>query len=225
MYKYELHCHTSPVSACAHADARSTVEFYSSMGYDGVFITNHFIGGNMRVDPASTYEEKLRYYFSDYEKAAAAGEELGIKVFCGVEISYKGTDFLVYGLDKDWYLQNPQIMELPVREMLAFMRECGGYVAQAHPYREAGYIDHIRLYPRSVDAVEVINANRTELENGMAGIYAEKYGLQAMAGSDNHVGAAQKALAGIASPTPVSSVAEFIAGMRSGLFELFHETV
>ena len=47
MYKYETHLHTSPVSKCAIASVRDSLEFYKSLGYDGVFITNHFIQGNM----------------------------------------------------------------------------------------------------------------------------------------------------------------------------------
>ena len=42
MYKYETHLHTSPVSVCARVEVRETLEFYKSLGYDGVFITNHF---------------------------------------------------------------------------------------------------------------------------------------------------------------------------------------
>ena len=43
MYKYETHLHTYPVSACAKYDVRLNLEFYKSIGYDGVFITNHFL--------------------------------------------------------------------------------------------------------------------------------------------------------------------------------------
>jgi len=47
MYKYETHLHTSPVSRCASADVETTLEYYKSLGYDGVFITNHFLDGNL----------------------------------------------------------------------------------------------------------------------------------------------------------------------------------
>ena len=43
MYRYETHLHTAPVSKCAHASVRENLEFYKSLGYAGVFITNHFI--------------------------------------------------------------------------------------------------------------------------------------------------------------------------------------
>ena len=186
-YKYETHCHTSPVSFCGRANPEETVLFYQSLGYDGVFITNHFLDGNINPESkALSYEEQIEYYFSDYEAAAAIGKREGIKVFPGVELSYKGTDFLIYGLSKEWYLSHPEIMEMKKTEELAFMMQMPSLIVQAHPYREAGYIDHIRLFPRSVHAVEVINSSQTEPANIMAGFYADQYGLLKTAGSDNH---------------------------------------
>ncbi len=221
MYKYEMHVHTSPVSGCAYADVRETLEYYKELGYDGVFITNHFLDGNIGIDYDESYENKINFYFSDYEKGLIIGEEIGIKVFLGIEISYKGTDFLVYGLGKDWFLAHPEIMDMKMSDKLSLLRKNGAFLAQAHPYREANYIDHIRLFPRSVDAVEVVNACRTKLENEMAHIYAQSYGLLEMAGSDNHFGKKQKQLAGMESEIPLNSVEDFINGMRNGTLEIF----
>ena len=67
MYKYETHMHTSPVSRCAKATVRESLEFYKSMGYDGVFITNHFLDGNIDIDSNLPYEDRINFYFSDYE--------------------------------------------------------------------------------------------------------------------------------------------------------------
>ncbi len=221
MYKYEMHVHTLPVSACAHADVRETLEYYKELGYDGVFITNHFLDGNIGIDQNETYENKINFYFSDYEKGVEIGKEIGIKVFLGIEISYKGTDFLVYGLDKKWFLEHPELMKCKMTDKLSMLRKNGAWVAQAHPYREAHYIDHIRLFPRSVDAVEVVNACRTSLENDMARAYAKSYGLLEIAGSDNHFGKNQNALAGMQSKTPLNSVEDFINGMKNGTLEIF----
>lgn len=71
--------------------------------------------------------------------------------------------------------------------------------------------------------VEVMNANRTELENKMADAYAEAYDLIKFAGSDNHVGASQKILAGMVSDRPIRSEAEFIKGVREGTMKPFWE--
>ena len=102
MYRYETHLHTFPVSKCAIASVRDSLNFYKEMGYDGVFITNHFLDGNINISGSMPYEEKINFYFSDYEKGAEIGKEIGLKVFCGVEMSYRGTDFLIYVCRKDF---------------------------------------------------------------------------------------------------------------------------
>lgn len=221
MFKYETHMHSFPVSICAKASIEESIEFYKSKGYDGVFVTNHFLDGNLNYDPDKSYEEKIEFYFSDYEKGLEIGKKLGIKIFFGAEISYEGTDFLIYGLDKSWYLQHPEIMDMKKSDELAFMMESGALVIQAHPYREANYIDHIRLFPRHIHGVEVINACRTEGENKMAEIYAEHYGLLKFAGSDNHVASRRKVLAGMCCEEPVSDELDFVRKVLAGKMEIF----
>ena len=232
MYKYETHCHTSPVSRCGRASAADTVYFYRQLGYDGIFITNHFLDGNInheaRVLP---YCDQIDYYFSDYEEGARIGAEIELKVFPGVELSYKGTDFLIYGLDKDWYKAHPEILDMDKTEELAFMMEEGAFIIQAHPYREAHYIDHIRLFPRSVHGAEVINSNQVWLSNEMAEIYADKYELLKTAGSDNHWGrdifsrlrekGFRPEIPGMSSDIELESVQDYIASVRSGSMKFF----
>ena len=221
MYKYETHLHTAPVSACAVATVRRSLEFYKSMDYDGVFITNHFIDGNISGDRSKSYEEQIEFYFSDYENGVKLGEELGLKVFCGVEQSYGGTDFLIYGLDKQWFLAHPEIQQMKKSDELALFIENGALVIQAHPFREANYIDHIRLFPRHVHGVEIINACRTDFENKMAAMYAESYGLLTFAGSDNHSAEMQKRLAGMESETPISDEKDFVNSVQNEKMKIF----
>ena len=223
MYKYETHLHTLPVSKCAKSFVDDTLTFYASEGYDGVFITNHFLDGNINIDCDVPYEEKINFYFFDYENGVEIGKKIGLRVFQGVEMSYKGTDFLVYGLDKQWYLDHPEIMDMEKSTELPYLMKHGALVVQAHPYREASYIDHIRLYPRCVEAVEVINGNRKPLENDMAAAYASAYGLCRTAGTDNHQGRATRHLAGMISDTPIANESDFISRVRAGSMELFFD--
>ena len=66
MYIYETHCHTSPVSKCGKASTYETVCFYKQFGYDGIFITNHFLDGNINPEArVLPYCEQIDYYFSD----------------------------------------------------------------------------------------------------------------------------------------------------------------
>ena len=213
--------HTLPVSKCARQDVRQNLEFYASLGYDGVFITNHFLDGNINIDKSLPYEEQLEFYFSDYYEALKLSKEIGIKVFLGIEISYRGTDFLIYGLDKEWFLAHPEIMDMKKSEELAFLIENGALVIQAHPYREDRHINHIRLFPRCVHGVEVINASRPDFENAMADAYANAYQLLKIAGSDNHAGNNAKRLAGIETSSPLLDEKDFISRVKSGDIKIF----
>lgn len=224
MYRYETHLHTAPVSKCASAGVRETLEFYKSLDYGGVFITNHFIDGNINIDLSLPYEELIDFYFSDYEAALPIGAELGLDVFCGVEMSYGGTDFLVYGLDKQWYLEHPEIQGMKKSALLTLLMEAGALVIQAHPYREAAYIDHIRLFPRHVHGVEIYNASQNEFRNHMAEYYAGQYGLLPFAGSDNHVAGRVKNLGGLQCATPLKDEADFVQRFKNGEMELFRLT-
>jgi len=222
MYRYETHLHTFPVSRCGKAGVEETLRYYKGLGYDGVFITNHFVDGNLNIEKDRPYEEKIAFYFSDYEEGCRIGKELGIKVFCGVELSYRGTDFLVYGLDKQWFLEHPEIVDMKKSDELTFLREHGALIIQAHPYREETYIDHIRLFPRHVHGVEIINASRDGFENGLAKHYAKTYELLEFAGSDNHRAADAKALAGVATEEPVMDELDFVQRIKSGSFQIFY---
>ena len=105
---------------------------------------------------------------------------------------------------------------------------------QAHPFREAGYIDHIRLFPRSVHAVEVVNSNRPEPVNRMADIYAEHYDLLRICGSDNHRAGGLFAdlegkglspeIAGMCSEQPLNCTGDFIRMFLSGGMRMFAQS-
>ena len=220
-YRYETHLHTCPVSKCARATVRDNLEYYKYFDYDGVFITNHFLDGNINADKSLPYADLINFYFSDYEEALSIADEIGIRVFLGVELSYKGTDFLVYGLDKAWFLAHPEIMEMKKSEELALMASEGALIIHAHPFRDASYIDHIRLFPKSVHGVEVDNGCRTAFENEMAAHYAKSYSLIPFAGTDNHIGPLKVRLCGVEFDTPIADEADFVEKVKGGLASIF----
>ena len=221
MYRYETHLHTAPVSRCASAGVRETLEYYKELGYDGVFITNHFLDGNINISSKVPYEERLDFYYSAYHEGVEIGKELGLKVFSAVELSYMGIDFLVYGLDQEWYRTHPEIMDMPKKQELAYLMEQGALVIHAHPFREDQHIDYIRLYPRQVHGVETVNASRREDVNDMARLYADHYGLLHFAGSDNHIGRGMKHLAGMCCERPITDEWDFVKAVMNGEMEIF----
>jgi len=222
MYLYETHLHTAPASGCARWSAAEAVRYYKNAGYAGIFITNHFLDDDIPEIRALPYAEQIQLYFSDFEDGRQAGREVGLSVFSGVEISYLKTDFLIYGLDKAWYLDHPEIDRMPVKDFLALAQQEGALVIHAHPFREAGSIDHIRLYPRSVHGVEVYNANRSEFENEMAQKYAENYGLLPFAGSDIHGKEPHGNRGGMRCESPIVDEQDFVKKVLAGRMKPFH---
>lgn len=225
-YKYEMHLHTCEVSCCASATAEEQVEFYHKLGYAGICVTNHFINGTTHVPKNIPWADQVAGYYHAYELAAEAAKGTGMDVFFAWEYSIGGgADFLVYGLGTDWLLENEDAMKLSPKAYMQKVREDGAIVVHAHPFREAGYIDMIRLMPRDVDGVEIYNAWRTDFENAMAKQYAQNYGLWASAGSDNHSAGKIRRLAGIEASRRYTDLKELLLDTASHPEWLFCQTI
>ncbi len=186
LYKYETHIHTSQGSGCSMWRGSAIAERLHELGYSGVFITDHFFNGNSCVDRSLPWDVKVHLHCQGYEEAKKRGDELGLDVWLGWEFAYRGTEFLTYGLDKQFLLDNPQIMEMSLERYADFVHEKGGFVVQAHPFRQAGYIPCIRLYPDKVDGIEAINCGNSPDANERAQWYAKSFGLPMTGGSDAH---------------------------------------
>ena len=186
LYRYDTHIHTSEVSKCAKSSGREVAEAYHARGYDGIIITDHFFNGNTTVPRNLPWRERVELFTAGYRAAKKYGDRVGMQVFFAWEDSSVGNDFLTYGLDENWLADHPFIDRLPLVDYLKYVREAGGVVVHAHPFRQDYYIPMIRLLPDLVDAVEVMNGHRKDEENRRARWYADSYGLPWTAGSDNH---------------------------------------
>lgn len=223
LFKYETHCHTAQSSRCARADADNVVRFYASRGYAGIFITDHLASEKLN---GYDWADAIHKHSEGYNVAKKTAEECGIDVFYAWEFTAAGdagTDFLTYGLDQTWLLNHPELFELTSKQYLELAAESGALLFHAHPFRESGYIDMIRLLPRKVNGAEVINANRTDFENSQAADYVQKYGLLPFAGSDNHAGSKQKRLCGVQTPRKAESIADWCSMIKSGQYLIFDE--
>ncbi|MBR1422870.1 MAG: PHP domain-containing protein [Ruminococcus sp.] len=209
-YLYETHCHTKEVSACASASAEEQVRKFKAMGYSGIMITDHFFNGNTCIDRSKSWVEMCEDYCKGYENGKKVGDEIGMTVMFGIEYTYHGTDFLIYGLGKDWLKAHPEIMDIKVPELSRLVHADGGLFVHAHPFREADYIDTIRLFPHDVDAVEVYNAgNRSDAMNDRADQYANSYGLVKTSGSDAHH-LSQEIHGGVVTEKPLAGIEDYI---------------
>lgn len=194
-YAYETHLHTSQGSACGRSSADDMARACKEAGYTGIIVTDHFFYGNTAVDRNLPWEEWVEGYCSGYELAKETGDKIGLQVFFGWESGYQGTDFLIYGLDKQWLLEHPEIRDATVEEQYELVHRAGGMVIHAHPFREEFYIPQVRLFPDYVDGVEVLNASHAVKFPGPDGIslfdrramdYAQEHNFPRTGGSDIH---------------------------------------
>lgn len=185
-FLYETHMHTAHVSACGVTEPEDYIDVYKRAGYAGIIITDHFFNGNSGIDRSLPWDEKVRQYCSGYERALKAAEGKDFDVFFGIEYNFDGDEYLLYGLDKEWLLNHPEIMEQTHEGLFKMVNEAGGLMIQAHPYRKRDYIKSINLHPECVHGLEVYNAGNNPQENDLALELAEKYNLPCTSGSDMH---------------------------------------
>ena len=138
------------------------------------------------------WEEKVAQYVSGHENAKRVGDEIGVDVFFGVEFNFGQTEFLIYGIDRDFLLSHPDCDKMEMREFIELCHEHGYFCVHAHPFRQRKYIKCLRLYPEVTDAVEVINsAHPGSAEEGWifddrALAYARSFNFPVTGASDCH---------------------------------------
>lgn len=218
MFKYETHLHTSQASACAHSTGAEMAEKYKAEGYDGIFVTDHFFNGNSCVPRDLPWADRIELYCRGFEDALERGREIGLDVFFGFEYGDGGSDYLVYGLDKQWLLDNDGILTTELSCFLEYARSCGAFIVQAHPFRDYPYIRKTVHCPHFTDAVEVINASHPHGNpfDEHARAYAQWYGLPMTAGSDAHSVNDRWFGGGIMSETRFSSPKDYADAVLSG---------
>ena len=201
-YLYETHMHTSQASRCAVSTGAEMAEAYHRAGYTGVIVTDHHYGGNCAVPRSLGWGEWVDRFCAGYEDARERGEKLGLDVFFGWEAGFGGLEFLVYGLTPEWMREHPELREPELcggagvgapEKLYALVHAAGGMMIHAHPYREAPYIDGVRLYPDCIDGVEIVNAaHHSPLSHynpsfdERAALYAVRHDFAVTAGSDAH---------------------------------------
>lgn len=188
MYHYETHLHTKEASACATSPAREYPAFYKEQGFDGIFVTDHFFNGNCAIPKyPNDWERMVNEFCRGYEEAKSAGDAIGFPVFFGWEANFQGDEYLIYGLDKDWLMNHPDILTYNRTKQYDIIRQDGGLVVQAHPFRERSYISTIRLNPNTCDAMEGYNSGNPTFQNNNAELYCRENNIFMTAGSDIHL--------------------------------------
>ncbi len=216
-FLYDTHLHTSNASACAHSTGAEMARALKEAGYAGSFITDHNWGGNTCVDRSLPWKEWVDLYYSGYREAKKVGDELGIQIFPGMEAGYGGPEFLLYGIPPGWVSELEEMNTASVAELHKLIRDCGGMMIQAHPFREEWYIKEVLVYPDDVDGCEIVNATHSSHKsqshnnpefNTKAIALAKEKGFATTGGSDCHT--VNLFMGGMAFPTKLESPLDFI---------------
>lgn len=215
-FLYETHLHTSQGSACGVTPGREHVAHYKALGYAGIFITDHFFGGNCAPDRALPWETWVNQFCAGYEDAKIAGDKQGLQVFFGLEQRFAGDEWLIYGLDKAYLLAHPDMPGWSRADWLRRVRAAGGCCVQAHPFRDRAYIDAIHI-SLGVDGAEAANSGNLPAFDVLAARYAAKFHLFMTAGSDLHREGqfADDTLMGVAFDKPLVDERDYALAVRT----------
>lgn len=224
MYKTELHCHSTEVSACARIDAETLVRRYKEAGYSTVVLTNHFSIYSYRHLGCSDWESWVDCYMDGVRCAErAAGDELTVLWATELRMDRDPNDYLVYGATEEFLRSHPDIWQMSIEQVSALARENGMLVVQAHPFR-----DHMQVTPlRHLDGIEVYNGSAgghygTDSRNDVALLWANKFGKLHTSGTDLHY-PDDRILGGIASEEKITDMKALIRILKSGNYRIIRE--
>lgn len=222
MYLYEMHQHTSVCSACGAITPEELVREMKEAGYAGMVLTEHFYHGNTAIRRNMPWEHFVAAYEEGYRRAKAAGDALDFDVLFGVEEGIGGgKEVLLYGITPSFLYDHPEIRDCDFPHLSRIVRQAGGLLYQAHPFRVRDYIlrPWEALNPDLLDGVETYNACNPPLDNLRAVNWAQEQGLPALAGSDRHY-MGHCANFGIVVPHRIRTEAELVEILRSEAYEL-----
>ncbi len=165
--KIDLHVHAKERSTCGRDGEEDIIQAAIAYGLDGLAFTDH----NRLI--ARERVEELNFKYAPF------------RVFGGIEVSIEnyGEHILVLGVH-DPALESGR---WTYADLFTFVRERGGYLALAHPFRFRDTIDFdIERYPP--DAIEVHSKNTGVGDEPQIRALAERLNMRPLCNSDAHRG-------------------------------------
>ena len=221
MGKFELHVHTKECDIVAGSFAADIVKMYYDAGYDGLVITDHYFSCfyDWFADEIKNLSEReiAMRRLKGYYEARNEGEKLGFTVLPGAEVRFDGTinDYLVYGLDEEFFLSCPVLNRLKNTEELKSILPEDALIVQAHPFRNKMTV----CDPSPFFGIEVYNGGTEPFRNEMAEMFASHYGKAMTSGSDFH-GAAALGRGGIFTEQKIYSSKQLACILKNGNYRL-----
>ncbi len=182
-HKIELHTHTANISRCSQISIPEMITSYKYENYSGITITNHFYP--FRSQTSQGFKKYVEDYIDEYHSLSEMGENYGIRVYLGMEISFleNPNDYLVYGIDEDFIRNCTSHKMKKLEDFLKVGKNDRNLIIQAHPFR-----NDMQIMPtQMLDGIEVYNMHPNHnSRNGFAAKYAEETGGVFTCGTDFH---------------------------------------
>ncbi|MGL5348715.1 MAG: PHP domain-containing protein [Peptostreptococcaceae bacterium] len=185
-FKYDLHIHTKEISPCGRLSVEDIIDKYIQEGYSGLVLTDHMRKGYYRKTKREDWKSKTKEFFYSYDRAIEYCKGKDFYIGLGMEISFNNdtNDFLVYGFEKEDFLENEWMIEMGLKEFYNKFKD-KAIIIQAHPHRQRGSnLEDINY----LHGIEIFNQNpRHNNNNDLTNeVYINNPGLIATGGSDVH---------------------------------------
>lgn len=221
MYKYDLHVHTGPISNGGE-EIENHINFLRKIGFSGMVVTNHFFGGDNKLDKTLPWEEFVGEYKKDYEKGKRLARLYDFDLLFGIEEHIEGgKEILVYGVSPEFLISHSELKNASLEEYVSIIHAGGGLVFQAHPFRDRWYIENGGIFENIslLDGIEIKNAGNREEENKKAEEYNKTHKLPVVAGTDSH-SLRNLGKTGIFSPVRLKTNQDLVDLLKSGNYKI-----
>lgn len=230
-FLYETHLHTQESSRCGVTSAQDITLYYKKLGFAGVFVTDHFVTGHSYGNIDAPWEMRIDILLNGYTIAKKTGDAIGLDVFLAWEYPYEGGDFLTYGLDADFLYSHSELGKVEINSdfngYAKLVHENGGFIVQAHPFREAEYIQGgiAKVQEKCIDGIEVLNGSHKDARFDERALQkAQELHLPMTAGSDVH-GTSMAKTSYMAFDKRLRDAQDFISQLKAGSGELIKNKV
>ncbi len=223
-FKYQMHMHTFPCSACANATPEQMAQYIKDGGFQGGVITNHFKGGNTGIDRNLSWKDFVKAYEDDYLAFVETGKKLDLDFYFGIEQDIGGgREILVYGITPQMLYDHPELDSKDPEIWYKTLKRYDVLIYQAHPYRRRSYITNVGVMDDFIDGIEIYNFCNPLKDNMDAEEYAENHkDLLLIAGGDAH-GKVAACNGGIETAVRLKTQKDLVDVLKRGAFNLIKE--
>lgn len=190
MYKTELHIHTRESSRYSKISAKNILKVYKKNKYSTIVTTDHLYSkdmGEYKKSNIKKWRRQIDKVCFGNEKMKLLNEKLGygLNILFSIELTLKETDsdYLVYGITKEFLYDNEKIYDLTLKQLHKLCKDNNFLLIQAHPFR-----DNIkRAEFEDVDGYEGYNGCKDEESRNFKALnYGINSGKLITSGSDAH---------------------------------------